>query len=60
MSMVTIEVRDVPQEVWDGLVISAKARGLSMQCYLLALMEEEAQRIRMRAEPERREPTDGQ
>ncbi|GAA2129413.1 hypothetical protein [Glycomyces algeriensis] len=53
--MVNIEIRDVPQEVWDVLVADAEARGLSMQDYLLGILVEEAQRIRSGAKRERRD-----
>jgi len=53
MSMVDIEIRDVPQELWDSLMAGAEARGLSVQDFLLALMEEAAQRYRMQVKRER-------
>ncbi|PRY61775.1 hypothetical protein [Glycomyces artemisiae] len=42
MSMVTIEIRDVPQDTYDLLVAGAAARGLTLQEYLLSLLEEAA------------------
>jgi hypothetical protein len=48
MSMVDIEIRDVPQDVWETLVAAAKERGMTMQQYLLAVLEEEVERIRGR------------
>ncbi|WP_100449113.1 FitA-like ribbon-helix-helix domain-containing protein [Glycomyces xiaoerkulensis] len=44
--MVNIQVRDVPEEVRDSLAAAAKARGQSMQAYLLGLLEEGARRTR--------------
>ncbi len=42
--MVSIQVRDVPEQVRDTLAKAAKSRGQSMQAYLLALLEEDARR----------------
>ncbi len=42
--MVSIQVRDVPEQVRDTLAEVARARGQSMQAYLLALLEEDARR----------------
>jgi len=42
--MVSIQVRDVPEQVRDTLAKVAKSRGQSMQAYLLALLEEDARR----------------
>ena len=42
--MVSIQVRDVPEQVRDTLAKVAKLRGQSMQAYLLALLEEDARR----------------
>ena len=44
--MVSIQVRDVPEEVRDTLAQVARSRGQSMQAYLLALLEEDARRAR--------------
>lgn len=44
--MVSIQVRDVPEQVRDTLAEVAKSRGQSMQAYLLALLEEDARRAR--------------
>jgi hypothetical protein len=57
MSMVTIEVRDVPEDLYEVLLADANERGLTMQQYLLALLEDEAQCIRSRG---RRDRGDGQ
>jgi hypothetical protein len=43
---VAIQVRDVPEDVRDALVIQAKARGQSLQAYLLELVETQARRLR--------------
>ncbi|WP_202805644.1 FitA-like ribbon-helix-helix domain-containing protein [Actinopolymorpha alba] len=40
--MVALQIRDVPDEVRDALVAAARARGQSLQAYLLALLEREA------------------
>ena len=45
-AMVSIQVRDVPEQVRDTLAQVARARGQSMQAYLLALLEEDARRAR--------------
>jgi antitoxin FitA len=44
--MVSIQVRDVPEQVRDTLAEAARARGQSMQAYLLSLLEEDARRAR--------------
>ncbi|MGH3489966.1 MAG: hypothetical protein ACRDP8_18915 [Actinopolymorphaceae bacterium] len=46
--MVALQIRDVPEEVRDLLVEAAKARGQSLQGYLLALIEKEAGYLRNR------------
>lgn len=44
--MVALQIRDVPEEVRDVLAERASARGQSMQAFLLALVQAEAQRAR--------------
>jgi hypothetical protein len=44
--MVALQIRDVPDEVRDLLVAQARARGQSLQAYLLELVEREASRSR--------------
>jgi antitoxin FitA len=44
--VVALQIRDVPDEVRDALVAQAKARGQSLQAYLLELVEREASRYR--------------
>jgi hypothetical protein len=44
--MVALQIRDVPEEVRDVLVAQAKARGQSLQTYLLELVETQARRLR--------------
>jgi hypothetical protein len=44
--MVSIQVRDVPEQVRDTLAEVARSRGQSMQAYLLGLLEEDARRAR--------------
>lgn len=44
--MVALQIRDVPEDVRDVLAERASARGQSMQAFLLALVEAEAQRAR--------------
>jgi hypothetical protein len=44
--MVAIQIRDVPDDVRDALVTQAKARGQSLQAYLLELVETQARRRR--------------
>lgn len=44
--MVALQIRDVPEAVRDALVIQAKARGQSLQAYLLELVETQANRLR--------------
>ena len=44
--VVSIQVRDVPEQVRDMLAQVARSRGQSMQAYLLALLEEDARRAR--------------
>ncbi|MFG1949706.1 hypothetical protein [Micromonospora sp. NPDC048830] len=44
--MVALQIRDVPEEVRDALAAEAKARGQSLQAYLLELVETQARRLR--------------
>jgi antitoxin FitA len=44
--MVALQIRDVPEAVRDALVAQAKARGQSLQAFLLDLVEREASRSR--------------
>ncbi len=44
--MVALQIRDVPEEVRDALAAQAKARGQSLQAYLLELVEVRARRLR--------------
>lgn len=44
--MVALQIRDVPEDVRDVLAEQARVRGQSMQAFLLALVEAEAQRAR--------------
>jgi len=44
--MVALQIRDVPEDVRDTLAAQARARGQSLQGYLLALITEEARRSR--------------
>jgi antitoxin FitA len=44
--MVSIQVRDVPEQVRDTLAEVARTRGQSMQAYLRGLLEEDARRAR--------------
>ncbi|MEU2613881.1 hypothetical protein ABZ570_20190 [Micromonospora sp. NPDC007271] len=44
--MVALQIRDVPEEVRDALAAEAKARGQSLQTYLLELVETQARRLR--------------
>jgi antitoxin FitA len=43
--MVALQIRDVPEEVRDALAVQAKARGQSLQAYLLELVEIQARRL---------------
>ena len=43
--MVALQIRDVPEEVRDALAVQAKARGQSLQAYLLELVEMQARRL---------------
>jgi len=47
--MVALQIRDVPDDVRDRLAESARARGQSLQAYLLALVTDEARRADNRA-----------
>jgi hypothetical protein len=40
--VVSLQVRDVPEDVRDTLVAAAKAQGKSLQAYLLGMLIEEA------------------
>ncbi len=42
--MVALQIRDVPDEVRQTLTERARARGQSLQAFLLALVEDEARR----------------
>lgn len=44
--MVALQIRDVPDDVRRALVARARARGQSLQAFLLWLVEEEARRGR--------------
>jgi antitoxin FitA len=44
--MVALQIRDVPDDVRDALVAQARARGQSLQAYLLELVETQARRLR--------------
>jgi hypothetical protein len=44
--MVAIQIRDVPEAVRDALAAQARARGQSLQAYLLELVEMQARRLR--------------
>jgi hypothetical protein len=44
--MVALQIRDVPEEVRDALAAEARARGQSLQAYLLELVETQARRLR--------------
>ncbi len=44
--MVALQIRDVPEDVRDALAAQAKARGQSLQTYLLELVETQARRLR--------------
>ncbi|MER7460991.1 hypothetical protein [Micromonospora sp. NPDC126480] len=43
--MVAIQIRDVPEDVRDALAAAAKARGQSLQAYLLELVQAQAKRL---------------
>jgi hypothetical protein len=47
--MVALQIRDVPEEVRDALAERARARGQSLQAFLLAVIQDEARRSRNRA-----------
>lgn len=42
--MVALQIRDVPKEVRDVLAERARARGQSLQAFLLSMVEAEARR----------------
>jgi hypothetical protein len=44
--MVALQIRDVPDEVRDALAAQARARGQSLQSFLLELVELQARRLR--------------
>jgi hypothetical protein len=44
--MIALQIRDVPEEVRDVLAERARARGQSLQAFLLNLVEAEAKRAR--------------
>jgi hypothetical protein len=43
--MVALQIRDVPEDVRDALTAQAKARGQSLQAFLLELVERQAGRL---------------
>lgn len=47
--MVALQIRDVPDDVRDDLADAARARGVSLQAYLLDLVEQDARRVRKAA-----------
>jgi hypothetical protein len=44
--MIALQIRDVPEEVRDALAERARARGQSLQAFLLSLVQDEARRSR--------------
>ncbi|RDI63810.1 hypothetical protein [Nocardia pseudobrasiliensis] len=42
--MVALQIRDVPEELRDKLVVLARERGQSLQAYLFDLIRDEARR----------------
>ncbi len=44
--MVALQIRDVPEEVREALAERARARGQSMQAFLLSVVKDEARRSR--------------
>jgi hypothetical protein len=44
VAMVALQIRDVPDEVRDALVAQARARGQSLQAFLLELVRQQALR----------------
>ena len=44
--MVALQIRDVPDDVRDALMATAKARGMSLQGLLLEMVTTEARRTR--------------
>lgn len=44
--MVALQIRDVSEETREALVAQARARGQSLQAYLLELVETQARRLR--------------
>jgi len=44
--MVALQIRDVPEEVRDALAERARARGQSLQAFLLSVIQDEARRSR--------------
>jgi hypothetical protein len=44
--MVALQIRDVPEEIRDALAERARAKGQSLQTFLLNLVEAEARRAR--------------
>lgn len=44
--MIALQIRDVPEEVRDALAQRARARGQSLQAFLLSVVQEEARRSR--------------
>lgn len=51
--MVALQIRDVPEEVRDALAERARARGQSLQAFLLSVIRDEARRSRNTALLER-------
>ncbi len=42
--MVALQIRDVPEDIRDALAERARARGQSLQAFLLSLVQDEARR----------------
>ncbi|MGI8563491.1 MAG: FitA-like ribbon-helix-helix domain-containing protein [Candidatus Dormibacter sp.] len=42
--MVALQIRDVPDDVRQALAVRARAKGQSLQAFLLSLVEDEARR----------------
>lgn len=51
--MIALQIRDVPEEVRDALAQRARARGQSLQGFLLSMVQDESRRSRNAALLER-------
>lgn len=56
MNVATIEIRDVPEDVYEALVAEAKERGQTLNQYLIEMLIDAVKRGRALRDRYRRDP----